>query len=370
MPRLLPEPAFQHGTAAKTAILLVNLGTPTAPTPPALRRYLKQFLSDPRVVELPRLLWWPILNGIILNLRPKKSAAKYAAIWTPEGSPLKVHTEQQAKLLAQEMQKRLGVAAEHLIVDWAMRYGAPAIDERLSALKAAGARRILLIPLYPQYAGSTSATVIDEAAGWLRRCRNQPELRYIRSFANHPAYIAALAASVRDYWALHGRPNKLLISFHGVPRATLEQGDPYHCECHQTGRLLAEALGLAQEEWLLTFQSRFGKTEWLQPYTAPTLVKLAQEGVARVDVICPGFTGDCLETLEEIALEGKADFLAAGGSAYHYLPCLNERSDWISSLADLAIEHMGHWRQSLQQDPAELAKALAQSTSRAKALGA
>jgi ferrochelatase len=366
MPKLLPEPQYRHGTADKTAILLVNLGTPEAPTAPALRRYLKQFLSDPRVVEIPRLVWWPILNGIILNIRPKKSAEKYASIWTPAGSPLKVHTEQQALLLKSELQQRLGIGNEQLLVDWAMRYGSPSIGEQLSQLKAAGAKRILLLPLYPQYAGSTTATAVDVAADWLIHTRNQPELRYCRSFPDHPGYIAALAASVREHWANHGRPDKLLMSFHGVPRATLERGDPYHCECQKTGRLLAQALGLAEHEWLLTFQSRFGKAQWLQPYTAPTLERLAEEGVRRVDVICPGFTGDCLETLEEIALEGKASFLAAGGAEYHYLPCLNERGDWIAALADIAIANMAGWQPEIAPDPS----ALAHSASRALKLGA
>lgn len=366
MPTLLPEPPYQHGAPAKTAILLVNLGTPEAPTAPALRRYLKQFLSDPRVVEIPKLLWWIILNGIILNVRPAKSAAKYAAIWTPQGSPLKVHTEQQAEKLGHELQQRLGEDSDNLIVDWAMRYGAPSIPDKLSELKSKGATRILVIPLYPQYAGSTSATVVDETAHWLTRTRNQPELRYIRSFADHPGYIAALAASIKEYWQNHGRPDKLLMSFHGVPRSTLEQGDPYHCECQKTGRLLAEALQLKSDEWQLTFQSRFGRAQWLQPYTAATLETLGKEGIRRVDVVCPGFVGDCLETLEEIALEGKATFLSAGGSEYHYLPCLNERNDWISSLADLALEHLGSWRQNLQSEPA----ALALSKKQAQALGA
>lgn len=366
MPRLLPEPPYQHGSAASTAVLLVNLGTPEAPTAPALRRYLKQFLSDPRVVEIPKLLWWPILNGIILNTRPKKSAAKYAAIWTPSGSPLKVHTEQQAAALQEALQQRLGEESKHLIVDWAMRYGSPSIGERLSQLKARGAKRILLLPLYPQYAGSTTATAVDEAARWLLSTRNQPELRYVRDFAGHPGYIAALAASIREYWQAHGRPDKLLMSFHGIPRATLDLGDPYHCECHKTGRLLAEALQLHSDEWLLTFQSRFGRAQWLQPYTAATLETLGKQGLRRVDVICPGFTSDCLETLEEIALEGKASFLNAGGQEYHYLPCLNERSDWLAALADLSIEHLGNWRNSLAQDTQVLARAAEQ----AKSLGA
>ncbi len=366
MPKLLPEPPHRHGSTASTAILLVNLGTPEAPTAAALRRYLKQFLSDPRVVEIPKLLWWPILNGIILNTRPKKSAAKYAEIWSPNGSPLKVHTERQAAALQQSLRQRLGENSQHLTVDWAMRYGSPSIPERLTQLKAAGAKRILMLPLYPQYAGSTTATAVDEAAAWLMRTRNQPELRYVRDFADHPGYIAALAASIQAHWQEHGRPDKLLMSFHGIPRATLDSGDPYHCECHKTGRLLAAALQLQPEQWQLTFQSRFGRAQWLQPYTAATLEMLGRQGVRRVDVVCPGFTSDCLETLEEIALEGKATFLTAGGGEYHYLPCLNERSDWIEALADLSLEHLGHWQKYLHQDTA----ALADTAARAKAMGA
>lgn len=333
------EPTYRHGTPSRTAILLVNLGTPTAPTAAALRPYLRQFLSDQRVVELPRWQWWPILHGIILNVRPKKSAAKYASVWTPAGSPLKVHTEQQAALL----QQHFAAAGTEVTVAWAMRYGAPSIPTVLDQLKAANHTRILVVPLYPQYAGSTSATVIDEVAHWLTRTRNQPEIRFVRAFADDAGYIAALANSVREHWAEHGRPEKLLLSFHGVPKATLDQGDPYFCECHKTGRLLAAALQLQPEEWLLTFQSRFGKAEWLQPYTAPTLTALAQAGCRRVDVLCPGFVGDCLETLEEIALEGKTDFLSAGGGEYHYLPCLNERADWIDALAALTHQHLGGW---------------------------
>jgi ferrochelatase len=355
------EPPYRHGTPSRTAILLVNLGTPEAPTAAALRPYLKQFLSDQRVVELPRWKWWPILNGIILNVRPKKSAAKYASVWTPAGSPLKQHTEQQAALL----QQHFTAAGEEVTVTWAMRYGAPSIPTVLDRLKAENHTRILVVPLYPQYAGSTSATVVDEVAHWLTRTRNQPEMRFIRAFADDPGYIAALTDSVRSYWAEHGRPEKLLLSFHGVPKATLDQGDPYFCECHKTGRLLAEALELEPEQWQLTFQSRFGRAEWLQPYTAPTLAALGQAGCRRVDVLCPGFVGDCLETLEEIALEGKADFLAAGGGEYHYLPCLNERPEWINALGDLTRRHLSGW--PLTVEPPETREA---SRHRALAAGA
>jgi ferrochelatase len=344
MSKVLPEPAWKHGTPARTAVVLINLGTPEAPTAAALKTYLREFLSDPRVVEIPRPIWWLILNGIILNTRPAKSAAKYAAVWTPEGSPLKVHTERQTKLV----KGLLGQAGHrNLVVEYAMRYGQPSVASVLDKLKAAGCNRFLLVPLYPQYAGSTSATALDEAYRWATTQRNQPELRVIRSFCDLPGYIEALAASVREHWAASGRPDtnyQLVMSFHGVPRFTLDKGDPYHCECQKTGRLLAEALALKPEQYRITFQSRFGRAEWLQPYTAPTLQAMAKEGVKRVDVICPGFVGDCLETLEEIAMEGKADFLQAGGGEYH----------------------LGGWPTREVQDAASLAL----SATRAKALGA
>ena len=255
MPRFLPEPDYQHGNIPRTAVLLVNLGTPDAPTPSAVRRYLKQFLSDPRVVEIPRALWWLILNLIILNVRPAKSARKYAAIWQTEGSPLRFHTQRQTNLLAENLRRRV---ASPLVVDYAMRYGNPGIAETLSKLKQQGCDRILFLPLYPQYAASTTATAVDELAGWLRATRTAPEVRTVRHYHDHPGYIAALASSIREYWAREGRPDKLLLSFHGLPRYSLTRGDPYYCECHTTARLLAESLGLADGFWKITFQSRFG----------------------------------------------------------------------------------------------------------------
>ena len=362
---LLPEPAYQHGTPAKTAVVLINLGTPEAPTAPAVRRYLKEFLSDPRVVEIPRALWWLILNGVILNTRPRKSAEKYAAIWTQEGSPLKVHSDKQAKLL----RGYLGHAGHDVVVAQAMRYGQPSIPATLSRLKAEGCTRILLLPLYPQYSSSTTATAFDRAFHWARSLRNQPELRTVRSFCDHPGYIEALAASVREHWMANGQATdsyRLIMSFHGVPRYTLAKGDPYHCECHKTGRLLAEALGLASEQYQICFQSRFGRAKWLEPYTAPTLAALGNSGVERVDVICPGFPADCLETLEEIAIEGKAEFLHAGGKTYHYVASLNERDDWLHALADLAASHLQGWPTLTRPD----AIGLAQSAERARQLGA
>lgn len=365
MPKFLPEPAHQHGTPAQTAVVLINLGTPEAPTAPALRRYLKQFLSDSRVVEIPRALWWLILNGIILNVRPKKSAEKYATVWTPDGSPLKFHTERQAKLLA----GLLGERGHRVKVAWAMRYGAPGVPDVLTKLKAEGASRFLLVPMYPQYAASTTATAIDEACTWLLRTRNQPEIRTIRNFHDDEGYLAALERTVRAHWQANGLPgnhSRLLISFHGLPRRSLDLGDPYYCECQKTGRLLAERLGLSPEQYAVCFQSRFGRAEWLQPYTAPTLETWGKAGVRRVDVICPGFVADCLETLEEIALEGKALFLSAGGTEYHYIPALNEAPQWIEALANLAERHLQGWptRELLPAD------SLNATAGRARLLGA
>ena len=353
MSRYLQEPPHRHGTPSSTAILIVNLGTPDAATAPALRRYLKEFLSDPRVVEIPKAIWWLILNGIILNVRPKKSAAKYASVWMTEGSPLRVHTERQAKLL----KGLLGERGHHVTVDWAMRYGTRSIPDTLAHLKANGATRILIVPMYPQYAASTTATVVDEACRWLLKLRNQPEMRFVRNFHDDEGYLAALEKSVRKHWQ-HTGPlgpdDRLLISFHGLPKRSLDLGDPYFCECHKTGRLLAERLQLTAEQYRICFQSRFGKAEWLQPYTAPTLHALGKEGIKRLDVICPGFTADCLETLEEIAQEGRDDFIAAGGKAYHYIPALNEDDQWIAALSGLVERHLGGWETRQPFDPKAL----------------
>ncbi|MGV8933797.1 MAG: ferrochelatase [Gallionellaceae bacterium] len=339
--RYKTEPSYTHGSPEKTAILLINLGTPDAPTAQAVKPYLREFLSDPRVVEIPRLIWWFILNGIILNTRPKKSAAKYASIWMPEGSPLKVHTERQSTLLQGYLiEKTKGTG---LVVDYAMRYGKPSIAAVLAKLKAQNCQRILLLPLYPQYAASATATALDAVYAELQRNRNMPAIRCVKNFHDYPAYIKASAQNIRDYWTVHGRPDKLVMSFHGVPRYTLEKGDPYHCECLKSGRLIAEELGLSKEQYIVSFQSRFGKAEWIKPYTTATLKELGKQGTKRVDVVCPGFVSDCLETLEEIAIEGKEDFQHAGGGEYHYISCLNERPDWIYTLRDLALDNLQGW---------------------------
>jgi len=359
MPRYAPEPVPQHGAPRRTAVLLVNLGTPEAPTAAALRPYLKQFLWDPRVVEIPRPVWWLILNGIILNLRPAKSAAKYAKIWMLDGSPLKVHTERQAKLLKGWLGE---TGSPDVTVASAMRYGQPSIGSVLDQFKRDGVERVLVVPLYPQYAASSTASVMDDVADWIKSSRNPLELRFIKHFHDHPGYIAALAASVREHWQANGRPDRLVMSFHGLPRHSLDLGDPYYCECQKTGRLLAEALDLDPDHYLITFQSRFGKAEWLQPYTQPTLETLGRQGVARVDVVCPGFVADCLETLEEIAMECKDAFLSSGGSQFHYIPCANERPDWIAALGDLVSTHLSGWSVAAHSDKA--------APARAKALGA
>ena len=357
-----PEPPFRHGQRPRTAVLLVNLGTPDEPTAPALRRYLAEFLSDPRVVDIPRLVWWPSLYGVILPTRPKQSAAKYASVWTPEGSPLAVWTKRQAAALAEALAAR----GHDLLVRHAMRYGNPSIASVMDALRAEGATRVLVLPAYPQYAAATTASVADKVLAWSTQARRMPELRFINEYHDDAGYIAALAQRLRAHWAEHGRGDKLVLSFHGVPERSLLLGDPYHCQCHKTARLLAEALGLPREQVVVTFQSRFGKAKWLEPYTEPTLEKLAAEGTKRVDVMCPGFTADCLETLEEIAQEARDAFLAAGGERFDYVPCLNVEPAWIAALATLAERHMGGWDTKAAPDTA----ALQTSRENALALGA
>jgi ferrochelatase len=357
------EPAFDHGRRPTTGVLIVNLGTPEAPTAPALRRYLGQFLADPRVVEIPKLLWMPILHGIILRVRPAKSAHKYASIWMKDGSPLRVWTEKLGTLL----HGYLGERGHKVTVKWAMRYGQPSIAKQLDALKAEGATRILVLPLYPQYSGATTASVMDDVFAWGRTVRQLPELRFINHFHDDPRYIEALADSVRQYWLREGRGDKLLMSFHGMPERTLHLGDPYHCECHKTARLLAERLGLSKDQYVVSFQSRFGRARWLQPYTEPTLQQLGKAGTKRVDVICPAFVSDCIETLEEIAMEGKQAFLSNGGESFHYIPCLNDNPAWLKALSSLCEQHLQGWPTQAAGQPGEAD--LAKTKERARSLG-
>ena len=362
-----PEPSHHHGASLKTAVVLINLGTPDEATPAAVRRYLREFLSDPRVVEIPKLLWWVILHAIILPFRSAKSAHKYASIWTLDGSPLKQHTEKQAILL----RGYLGQRGHDVQVVYAMRYGNPGVQHVLRELKAGGVDRILILPAYPQYSGPTTASIYDAVFAHYAHERNVPEMRFIKHYHDYDAYIQALAGTVNAHWERFGRPDKLVISFHGVPKRTLLLGDPYFCECHKTARLLAEQLGLTEDRFMLTFQSRFGKAEWLQPYTAASLEKLGKEGCKRVDVICPGFVSDCLETLEEIAMEARDTFIDAGGKEFHYIPCMNEFPGWIAALADLAEHHMQGWPTKLTAPMRERQEKEARITSEfAKDLGA
>ena len=356
------QPPFTHGRAPLTGVLYCNLGTPDEPTPGAVRRYLAEFLSDPRVVEIPRAVWLPLLYGLILPLRSAKSAAKYATIWTPDGSPLKLWTEKQAKLL----QGWLGEHGHRVKVLAAMRYGNPSIASQLDALHAEGATRILVLPAYPQYSGTTTASIVDAVTAWSARQRRLPELRFVNRYHDDAGYVDALAARIQHSWREHGPAEHLVMSFHGVPERTLHLGDPYHCECQKTARLLAARLGLAPERYSVTFQSRFGKARWLEPYTEPSLRRLAQGGLARVDVVCPGFTGDCLETLEEIGMEARHAFLAAGGKEFHYIPCLNDEAAWIEALGSIAQQHLAGW--PTRETPA--ADALTASRQRAAAMGA
>ena len=333
-----------HIASAKVGVMLVNLGTPAAPTAKAVRVYLKQFLSDPRVVEIPKFIWWFILNLIILPIRSGASAKKYQSIWTTAGSPLLAYSRIQAELLTEKMQ-RTGTG---VIVELAMRYGQPSIESVMQKFQEQGVDRLLVLPLYPQYSATTTASTFDAIFRVMGRQRNQFGLRLVKHYHDHPAYIDSLKKQVLAYWEKHGRPDfeggdRFVMSFHGVPRRTLDLGDPYYCECLKTGRLLREALGLTDKEALTTFQSRFGKAEWLKPYTAVTLESLAKAGVKRLDVFCPGFPADCLETLEEIAMEGCEIFKHAGGQTYHAIPCLNENPAWIEAMKLIAEENLEGW---------------------------
>ncbi|MFN3235603.1 MAG: ferrochelatase [Pseudomonadales bacterium] len=343
--------SFDHADQDKIGVLITNLGTPDAPNKSALRRYLKQFLSDPRVVEIPRLVWMLILHGIILNVRPARSAEAYASVWSDEGSPLLVHTKNQAEAL----QKRLA-KIDHVVVEMAMRYGQPSIPQALDKLLDGGVRKLLVLPLYPQYSGSTTASTFDALADDFTKRRWLPELRFVTHYHDHPQYIAAVANKIAAHWQEHGRADKLVFSFHGVPKSYLENGDPYHCECHKTARLVAEYLNLSEQEYIVVFQSRFGYAEWLQPYCDETMKTLPTEGVKSVQVVCPGFAADCLETIEEIDVENREYFLAAGGERFEYIPALNSDDAHIDMLQQLIEENMLGWQVAVDETRAERAK--------------
>lgn len=332
---------FRHDAPETLGVLLANLGTPASPSTRDVRRYLAEFLWDPRVVEAPRPLWWLVLHLFILRVRPRRSAAAYRRIWTEEGSPLLAISERQREALQRRLEERLGTP---VAVALAMRYGEPTISAALHQLHETGARRVLVLPLYPQYSATTTASVFDAVAAALRRRRWIPELRFVNGYHRHEGYLAELERSVREHWARHGRAERLILSFHGIPRRYFLAGDPYFCQCHATARLLAERLDLSPDRWQMTFQSRMGREPWLQPYTDRTLEALARAGVRHVQILCPGFAADCLETLEEVALENREVFLRAGGETYEYIPCLNDRPGHIEALAALIDTHTTGWR--------------------------
>jgi ferrochelatase len=359
---------YKHGSQEKLGILLVNLGSPDAPTTSAVRRYLAEFLWDARVVDTPRWLWWLILHGIILRIRPRRSAKAYRKIWTDQGSPLVAISRLQTQAVEKDLQKKF---RGHVAVDLAMRYGKPSIQDGLNALRRAGTRRLLILPLYPQYSATTTASVFDEVTHILRSWRWLPDLRFINDYHDHPKYIKALANSIRSQWQNGSRGDKLLFSFHGVPQRYIDKGDPYFCHCQKTARLVAEQLELDDNAWQVVFQSRFGREPWLQPYCDKTLQQLADEGCKNVDIICPGFSADCLETLEEINMQNRELFINAGGENLQYIPALNESPEHINALSEVLTAHCFGWPETMPNwDAGERAVVEKKSRERALKMGA
>jgi ferrochelatase len=340
MPAYLGQADYRHGSPAAAGVLVVNLGTPEAPTPKAVRAYLAEFLSDPRIVELPRWIWRLVLHGVILRVRPARSARLYEKIWTPAGSPLLTGTE----ALAAALQQR--IAAERpgpILVRAAMRYGKPSIAAVLRELSDAGLRRLIVLPLFPQYSGTTTASAQDAVGAELARWRLVPDFRFVADYHAEPRYIEALARSVESHWQVHGRAERLVLSFHGIPQRYFRKGDPYYCQCQATARVLRERLDLREDEVIVSFQSRVGREPWLAPYTDEVFRRLPQEGVRNVQVLCPGFAVDCLETLEEIAIRNREYFLAAGGERFDYIAALNAGEDHVAALTELILRNGQGW---------------------------
>mgnify|MGYP001059117568 CR=1 FL=1 len=338
--RYISSPDFRHDGAERIGVLLVNSGTPDSLSTRDVRRFLAGLLSDPRVVELPRALWLPLLHGIILRVRPARVARKYRRIWTEEGSPLLATSRRlQSELTATLSQRVLAP----LSVEIAMLYSSPSVAAALARLREAGAQRILVLPLFPQYCGATTGAVYDQVTAELRRWRWLPELRFIAGYHDHPGYIESLRISVAQHWAAHGRTRHLLMSFHGIPERYFHRGDPYFCMCQKTARLLADELMLREHEWSVSFQSKFGPGDWLRPYTSDVVAELPGRGIDQVTVVCPGFAIDCLETLEEIAIENRDLFERAGGRKFLYVPALNSRAEHVRFLAELIAQHCQGW---------------------------
>lgn len=334
------EPPVQDGEIPAIGVLLANLGTPAAPTAAALRPYLRQFLWDPRVIELSRPLWWLVLHLSVLTRRPARSAALYERVWTPEGSPLLVYSERLARALEPALRAEVG---EPVHVELGMTYGEPSIPRALAALKAKGCRRLLVLPLFSHYSSTSTGALFDAVMKVLMTWRWVPEVRTIHAYGDDPALVRALAGSIRERWQAEGEPEKLVMSFHGIPQRYADNGDPYPRQCHETGRLVATELELPADRWLVTFQSRFGKEPWLTPATDLTLAALARSGVKSVDVVCPGFAVDCLETIDEIGRENRHYFMAAGGEQYRFIPSLNDRPEHVAVLRALARRHLAGW---------------------------
>ncbi len=364
MTRYTGQSDFQHGEQKSIGVLIANLGTPDAPDPPSLRRYLREFLSDPRVVEFPRVLWWLVLNLIILNVRPKKSARAYASVWTPDGSPLLVHSRRQHAALKASLDARV---QSSVIVKLGMRYGNPSIPSALQALTEAGVDQLFVLPLYPQYSGSTTASTFDAVFDFMKGQRRVPDIRTCSSYYEDAGYINALVSSIEAHRSSHGSGDHLLFSFHGIPQRYFKAGDPYHCHCHATAHRVATALNLDERQWSVSFQSRFGREPWLMPYTDEVLRSMPANGVNSVDIICPGFASDCIETLEEIEQENREYFVEAGGGSFSYIACLNDDAAHINALSDLIYKNIADWDEALAAVGDENR---AGSKARARALGA
>jgi ferrochelatase len=356
-------PDYAHGTPSRVGVLLVNLGTPDEPTTRAVRRYLAEFLWDPRVIEMPRPLWWLILHGVILRVRPKRSAHAYQKVWTPAGSPLLIESRGLTDAVAQRLHERHG---DRVRVELAMTYGNPSIGAALERLRRDNVQRLLVMPMYPQYSATTTASIFERVTKELARWRWIPELRMVNQYWEEDAYIDALAASVTAHWQAHGRKH-LLFSFHSIPKRYFTAGDPYHCFCHGTARRVAARLGLSDDEWSLGFQSRFGREEWLKPYVDGLLHDYSHVGPKRVTLICPGFATDCLETLEEINMQNREMFLSHGGEAFDYVPCLNSSAAQVDLYDQVITRHAQGWPEFSGSDDSAL---LAESRRRALALGA
>ena len=348
---------YDHNSVLRAGVVLVNLGTPACADVPAIRRWLGQFLSDRRVIEIPRVLWWPILYGIILRVRPKKLAEKYRSILIDGALPLRVHTEALAVALEQSLQSAWGADKPGPLVRSAMTYGEPTIGQVIDEMGDQGVTRFLIVPMYPQYSATTTAPVFDQCFAHLRARRFVPEIHIVSSYHRHPAYIDGLARSVRAHWQEHGRGDHLLMSFHGLPQRNVRLGDPYLCHSHVSARLLSSSLELAADDYSLSFQSRFGAQKWLQPYTSDRIEALGRAGVKKLDVICPGFACDCLETLEEIAMEGQEIFQRNGGSSLHLIPCFNATEYGVRLYTEMALAHSS-WLDSESADPAMLSTRL------------